>query len=107
MVAKEDVAIALICLAIILYILWYLLTHSPQFVSYSDLFTVWGGTLTVLGLLLNRVYTSLEKIENRMNSLEKEISLVGRVLDKIFPIKSYNDCNFKKLSRLNYSNPLN
>jgi hypothetical protein len=82
MVAKEDIVIALICLAIIFYILWYLLTHSPQFVSYSDLFTVWGGTLTMLGLLLNRVYTSLEKIENRMNGLEKEISFLRGLINR-------------------------
>jgi hypothetical protein len=71
---KGDMIIAIVGLLIILYTLWYLLTHSPEFVSYSDLFTIWGGTLAVLGLFLNRLYTSIDRLENKINDLIKEFS---------------------------------
>jgi len=71
---KGDMIIAIAGLLIILYTLWYLLTHSPELVSYSDLFTIWGGTLAVLGLFLNRLYTNIDRLENKINDLIKEFS---------------------------------
>jgi hypothetical protein len=65
---KEDMIIAIVGLLIIIYTLWYLLAHSPEFVSYSDLFTIWGGTLAFLGLFLNRLYASIDKLEGKISA---------------------------------------
>jgi hypothetical protein len=89
---KEDLAIAIISLLVVLYTLWYVLTHSPQFVSYSDLFAVWGGTLTILGLFLNKIYTSVDmldgkintsvdRLEDKINNLIKEFSYIRGFID--------------------------
>jgi hypothetical protein len=79
---KGDIFMAIVGLLIILYVLWYLLTHSPEFVSYSDLFTVWGGTLAVLGLFLNRLYTNVDRLENKINDLIKEFSYLKGLINR-------------------------
>jgi drug/metabolite transporter superfamily protein YnfA len=73
MAKKEDIVTWIVVIGIIVYILLYLLTHSPQ-VTLGEVLTVWGGTLVIFSWLLDRTERSIkEYIDLRIDNLEKNL----------------------------------
>lgn len=56
----------MIIIGIILYVLWYISTHSPV-VSLNELFAVSGGILAIFGILFADVKNDLRRLEDKID----------------------------------------
>ena len=74
MVRKDrDIITWVVVIGIIVYILWYISTHSPE-VTLGEVLTIWGGTLLMFSWLLDRATKNIEKyVDLKFDALKEKL----------------------------------